>query len=939
MLFRPRRDAAVQMTVALALVAALLAGCGGGGGSSSAAPSTPTAPEPAPTPSPPLTSYTISGTIAVTETSAVDSDSNDPNQPSRADNGTFEGSQALPNPVQLIGYLTMPGEGPAGPASTTGDLVDGYRLFLDEGQVVELEFAADPGRFDIDLYVFDAGRAIRGQSVGLNKYECVRIDAPGEYFLGVQIFAEGSAGGSIYQLRIGAPGSGSACPNATGAADLLIPNEIVAEASVPGGGRPGGVRKSLDDVVILKGDLAQPRPVLLQMPAGHSARGATVERLRTAAKSAAGRASQPQDARSQDARSQLARSQLARSQLAQASRDAWRRGMPARTAAITQTLDDAKLLVASGDFIHAVPNFRLKALQTLAMEPFPPNDRDYAKQRWHYDAIELQGAVASLQGVDLSASPRPVVAVVDTGIVATHPDLANQLVAGYDFVSDAGSAGDGSGNDADPDDASHEAGFSFHGTHVAGTIVAQTYNDIGGAGVAPVARVMPVRVLGTSGSGTLYDILQGIRFAAGMATDAGVIPPQRADIINLSLGTDGVACDAMLQKLFSDVRALGVLVVAASGNASRPGMSMPVGLPANCPNVFAVAATDALNGRAPYSNAGPENFIAAPGGDLSKSTTGSGLPDGIYSAMASIDNTGNRLSTYGYLQGTSMATPHVSGVLALMRWANPSLTARAIEQMVSNGSIVDDLGSSGRDSVFGYGLVNARRAVDAALAAGGGNEPPAGGLTQAQPRTISLGSVRTEAEFVLAHVGSSNERVVSVVTDSPVITVEPKPGAVDPLTGLGVYRVRANRAAMTVGSAAFPDVIVQLLPARSLRLQVAIERRSSAMGQGNLGPAYLLVLDAEDPARTLVAQAVASAPVGGMYSYTVTVPGTAAVSLLAGSDLDNNGVICSAGEACGAYPMLSSQLEVLRPPGNLTGIDFTLAPFGGISPDAGDARR
>jgi serine protease len=118
---------------------------------------------------------------------------------------------------------------------------------------------------------------------------------------------------------------------------------------------------------------------------------------------------------------------------------------------------------------------------------------------------------------------------------------------------------------------------------------------------------------------------------------------------------------------------------------------------------------------------------------------------------------------------------------------------------------------------------------------------------------------------------------------------------------------------------------------------VAIERRASALGQGDLGPAYVLVLNADDPARTIVAQEAVSTPSGGTYSYTVAVPGTAAVSLIAGSDLDNNGVICSAGEACGGYPMLSRQLEVLRPDGNLSGIDFTLAPYGGIS--AVDVRR
>lgn len=920
--------------LAMALAAGLLAGCGGGSDSEPPSAVSPGPPAPSPAPSPPGAAYTVSGTMAVTETSAVDSDSNDPNQPARADNGSFDTLQALPNPVQLIGYLTMPGEGAEGPASASGDLVDGYRLFLEQGQVVELEFSADPSRLDIDLFVYDTSRVLKGQSIGLNKYECVSIGASGEYFLGVQIFPGTSSGGSLYQLRIGAPGSGTACANSTGAADLMVPNQIVAQASEPARRRLAGGAGSPGDVVVLRGDPAGARPVLVQVPAGHAAQSAAVQRLEAAAAVAKGLAGSAAGTQPRHDRSRMSSAAIA----------AWRRQLPARTLALHQTIDHAKLMVAGGEYLHAVPNFLLHASQTLAMEPFPPNDREYVKQRWHYEAIHLPEAVAALQGLDLSASPRPIVAVVDTGIVADHPDLASQLVAGYDFVGSPASAGDGGGSDADPDDASREQGFSFHGSHVAGTVAAQTYNGIGGAGVAPVARVMPVRVLGTSGSGSLYDILQGVRFAAGLPNDAGVTPARPADIINLSLGAEGIDCDPMLQALFTDIRARGVLVVAAAGNESRADSPRPVDFPANCTSVLSVAGTDFDNRRAFYSNVGPQNFLAAPGGDTSRSSSGSGLPDGVYSTTASVDAGGRRQPTYGYLQGTSMATPHVAGVLALMRWANPALTAQAIEDLIRSGSIVDDLGPAGRDAEFGYGLINARKAVDAALAARGGGTttPPAPppGQTHAQPSSISLGSLRTEAELVLSRVGVTDERVLSVTTDSPTISVAPKDAAaVDPATGLGTYRVQANREAMPLGSSAFPDVLVELSSGRMISVQVAIERRAPAAGQGSLGTVYLLVLDAEDPARAVVANATVAAPANGLYRYSVTVPGTAAISVIGGSDLDNDGTICSAGEACGAYPLLSSRLEVLRPGGSLTGIDFNLVPYGGISPDAVGTRR
>ena len=916
--------ATLALALSLALAAALLGACGSAENSTAAA-------SPAPAePSATIAAYTVSGTMVVAETAAVDSDTNDPNQPARKDNGAFDTSQPLPNPVQLTGYLTMPGEGPDGPGSATGDLVDSYRLFLEEGQVVELEFSADPSRFDIDLFVHDADGVLRGRSTGSNRYECIRVTSAGHYFVGVQISPDTSSGGSVYQLRIGAPGSGSACANATGAADLLIADEIVAQASETTRRRLAGDPQSLADVVVLKGNVAEPRPVLLRMPAGHRPRELALERMRVAAKSAVPGASGPQ--------APASRSREA----AGAQIEAWRRSMPERTRALHQTIDDAKLLVASGEYAHAVPNFEVQAAQTVALQRFPPNDREYVKQRWHYEAINLPGAMAALEGLDLSASDPPIVAVVDTGIVGSHPDLSNQLVAGYDFVSTAASAGDGGGSDADPDDASLKMDFPFHGTHVAGTIAAQTYNGIGGAGIAPIARIMPVRVLGTSGSGTLYDILQGVRFAAGMDTDAGVVPVRRADIINLSLESQGMPCDPLPQQLFSEVRARGVIAVAAAGNASRPDRPMPVGFPANCADVFPVAATDALNRRASYSNEGPEILIAAPGGDMSQSTTGSGLPDGIFSATASVDGTGNRLPAYGYLQGTSMAVPHVAGVLALMRWANPSLTAQAIEALVRDGSIVDDIGPQGRDDSFGYGLINARKAVDAALAARSRTapQPPSvAGETKAQPGSISLGSIRSEAEMVLSHVGVSSERVLSVASDSPVITVTPKAGAVDPGTGLGSYLVRPNRQLMTAGSSLFPRIVVQLSSGRTLSVQVALERRQADAGLGNLGPIYLLVLDAASQTRKAAAETIVIAPVAGRYRYSVTVPGTTAISIVAGSDLGNTGGICSAGEACGAFPMLNGKLEVLHPRGDLEGIDFTLFPAAGISPDATGAQR
>src|SRR5690606_6655601 len=119
-------------------------------------------------------------------------------------------------------------------------------------------------------------------------------------------------------------------------------------------------------------------------------------------------------------------------------------------------------------------------------------------------------------------------------------------------------------------------------------------------------------------------------------------------------------------------------------------------------------------------------------------------------------------------------------------------------------------------------------------------------------------------ELVLSHVGTSTETVVSVTTGSALISVAPKDaGSIDAATGLGTYRVVAHREAMAVGTSAFPEVVIQLAPARTITVQVAIERRAAAAGQGSLGPVYLLVLDAEDPDRKVVANAIVAEPVNG----------------------------------------------------------------------------
>jgi len=335
------------------------------------------------------------------------------------------------------------------------------------------------------------------------------------------------------------------------------------------------------------------------------------------------------------------------------------------------------LKLSDPDILYAEPDSRLQALAT-------PTDPMYAQQ-WDY--FETAGGLNLPGAWDLSTGSGVVVAVVDTG-VRPHADLAANLVDGYDFITDAYMAHDGGGRDADPSDPGDgctSGASSWHGTHVAGTIAAVANNGIGIAGVAWNAKVMPVRALGCGG-GYNSDIADGVMWAAGAPVNGVAAPSQAAKVINLSLG-GASACSTTLQNAITAARNKGAVVVVAAGNSntSVSGFS-----PANCKGVITVAAIGRAGGRAPYSNYGPEVDVA----------------DGILSTRNS-GTTSPGADNYDYLQGTSMATPHVAGVAALMLARNPSLTPDEIEVLIKSNTRPFPGSCAG----CGTGIVNATAAV------------------------------------------------------------------------------------------------------------------------------------------------------------------------------------------------------------------------------------
>ena len=277
-----------------------------------------------------------------------------------------------------------------------------------------------------------------------------------------------------------------------------------------------------------------------------------------------------------------------------------------------------------------------------------------------------------------------VIAVIDTGRTL-HPDLDAKTVAGYDMISDPANARDGNGRDNNPTDEgdwntagqcsaeSSGRASTWHGTHVAGTAAALTNNNLGIAGVAYGSWIQHVRVLGVCG-GTMADIADGIIWASGGPVPGVPNNTTSARVLNLSLGGSG-ACGSTYQQAINSARSRGSVLIVAAGNESIPAS---MATPANCSGVVTVASNGPGGLRAPYSNYGPATDIAAPGGD---SSIDSGY--GILSTV-NLSQTTPGAADYGMKDGTSMATPHVAGVAALMISKNPSLTPDQIGTILRN---------------------------------------------------------------------------------------------------------------------------------------------------------------------------------------------------------------------------------------------------------------
>lgn len=413
------------------------------------------------------------------------------------------------------------------------------------------------------------------------------------------------------------------------------------------------------------------------------------------------------------------------------------------------SLADAARLAA--DIAASDPNVEYAEPDRILRHTFTPNDTRYGEQ-WHY--FESTGGINAPAAWDKSSGAGVVVAVIDTGY-RPHADLLANILPGYDFISDTFVSNDGNGRDSDasdpgdwinagecgPGDPETFESSSWHGTHVAGTIAAVTNNSSGVAGVAFGAKVVPARVLGKCG-GYTSDIADAIIWSSGGSVAGVPANANPAKVLSISLGGIG-ACDNTTQSAINSARSRGASVVVAAGNYNHNASQ---DTPANCSGVVTVAAVGRNGGKASYSNYGATVEIAAPGG--------SGGANSVLSTL----NTGTTTpgsDAYALYNGTSMATPHVSGVVALLLSVKPTLTPDQVTSILQSTARPFPASCS----QCGSGIVDASAAVDAAI---GGSEPPddpPGTVAEVEPNNSRSASqlIATDDTTVAGVMGSSSD--------------------------------------------------------------------------------------------------------------------------------------------------------------------------------------
>ena len=846
-------------------------------------------------------SFSVSGVITVSESMRVDSDVNDLGS-SRAINSSFNLAQPLDIPTNVIGYVNTANYGSNGKSFSTGDPRDYYQFDALGGEIINLIMdspgSTAEGYTDLDMYLYDSNFDLVGYSISSTQYESLMIPlAVGTYYLRVNVWDEGAG---KYYLSVSADntsvGSGWSSDSEFAIGDIIVQERTsktrAARNIAISTGGPTSVRS-----MSREGPKLYRYGMTIGQQSTRSFKGLQTNRLTV-----------PSDAEMRVA-----------------------------------TLLAAKELSMNPAVEYAEPNFLRRSTQV-------PIDERYGTQ-WHYDQIRLPEAW------DITTGSTDVkVAVIDTGIFVAHPDLAARLSDdGFDFINNAYNAGDGEevnedtngngvldpgedidgdnylddgqeiDNDADDPGDGYENPYcgdgdyssSFHGTHVAGTVGAETNNDDdsedvnengildlgedidsdgildtagdgsgnGVAGVTWAGEIMNLRVLGCAG-GYDFDIANAIRYAAGLENQSGIIVEDPADIANMSLGGGGTS--STMSNAIADATVAGLIIVAAAGNSATELPSYP----AAYTNVISVSATLTDDSLASYSNYGATVDLAAPGSKI-KSTLAE------YNA-----NEQKIKASYASSNGTSMAAPHVAGVASLMKSVYPDMSPSDFDAILVSGKITIDLGDPGRDDLFGVGRIDAAKAVAFSKDIADGLEViPVTPILVIGETYLNFGKTIGQYSISASNAGNGNLEIITVTAADPFVIIS------EPVqqNEISIYTIGINRTGLVDGvyssTASFSSNggIVDV----SLVFEVM---STNVASEGNLGNISVVLREVDTGIETPLEIQSASE---GQYSYSIDGIEAGVYEIHSGTDIDNDGIICGIAEACGAYPIALSPATVV----------------------------
>jgi serine protease len=822
---------------------------------------------------------TLSGTLRSGPATDTDGDTNDPYSPLTS-NDTPQTAQRIASVGVVGGYVSALGGGnPDGRFFANGDRIDAYRANLAAGQLVQLvihdHIAANPNAVDLDLYLLSSdGSQMIANSAGSDASEGLTVPAGGEYLVVVRAYVDPDRpqnqadNRSNYTLLLSAPAGLQASAKAM--TEDVIEDRFVITFDNPE--RAAATAKALRANKATHGMhlIAQGGPLALV---------STKEALLAAKVDALRGTDAPVD------------------------------------AAMSKALRQAAAIKS----LSTLPGVRRVEPDRLLHTAMTPDDPLFPLL-WHYQAINTPAA----WDVTLGGPPcgtgmtcnATTVAVIDSGI-RPHDDLDANVVRadGFDFISNVDQALDGDGMDADPTDPGDAptsvTGGSFHGIHVAGTIAAVTNNGTGIAGVAPNAKIMPLRTQGKGGNGSLFDIAQAVYYAAALPNASNRVPQRRADVINMSLGAVGANSPALADAVLAAHNA-GVIVVAAAGNHSTSDPAYP----ASHPGAVSVSALDQALQPAPYTGFGANIDVSAPGGDVTADLDGNAVPDGVLSTLHKRNEVGVIAPTYDLYQGTSMAAPHVAGMAALMKSVFPGLTPDQFDTLLAQGALTTDVARNNRvrHDKFGYGMMNASLAVAAASREAGGTQP--GPVLGVSPDRLAFDPTRLQQTLRLANVGSGQLTIQSVAAQNATWLA----------IGAPVQEANALAFPLTATPGALPagtySGAVRIVTGDNRTTDVPATLQIDALAASrNTGFQYVLAINS-DIEGAATPYAFGSPDEQGALDWRIEDVPAGDYILIAGTDHDYDGFICDPGEACGGWPS-SENLQSIT----LGGVDRDIGEF------------